>query len=149
MSHYLCMVIINKSHEGLQHELGRLLKPYCEHIEVDEYERICRCTERNDGVAHPNCRYCRGNGKYLTNYNPNSKWDYYDVCGIWPTRELAEDDLVPFAYVTPDGQWHQIATIGLYSINEECMVYEDWYKQCNNACRTHSDSITVMVNCHI
>lgn len=66
--HYLTLVICDD-----EHTLGELLAPYDENMEVDEYV--------NDyGEA--------------STYNPESKWDWYEVGGRWGRELVAKRGLL-------------------------------------------------------
>lgn len=88
------------------------------------------------------------NGDLLSTYNPNSKWDWYTIGGRWNNylktlsgETTNEDyaskidwkDIIPFAFVTPIGEWHErgemvkhyIGDNGIFNIN----VYEVYSTQ--------------------
>lgn len=61
------------------------------------------------------------NGDLLSTYNPNAKWDYYTISGIWDkclhvnktqvNKALAKnvnwEGCIPVAFITPTGEWHE------------------------------------------
>jgi|ETNvirnome_2_300_1030623.scaffolds.fasta_scaffold00194_8 hypothetical protein len=50
---------------------------------INEYEQDLK--EKHIGIksAVADCEDCNGTGSRLTTYNPNSKWDWYDIGGRW------------------------------------------------------------------
>ena len=93
--------------------LDELMHPYWEGLEVDEYlvgevdesdkQRIMRYYSNQDGVAYPTFDSCYekhgkdwndnayrkgddGVWRQYSRFNPNSKWDWYQVGGRWAGR---------------------------------------------------------------
>lgn len=95
------------------------------------------------------------NGNSLTTYNPDSKWDWYQIGGRWcgcipndacPVRDLPDDiDDIVFAIVTPDGEWHAQGDMGWFACvsNEN----EDWKP--SDILKDYQDYDAIMVDCHI
>lgn len=200
--------------------IAKLLAPYDESVQVEEYERPCYCigfAARHDALAEairecgtiddlrgrfqripeereeqtqqrwkafiapfiavqqrvlgehpqkdapdPACGQCNGKGGYASSYNPRSKWDFYTVGGRWdgwlggkhgeanmvPIEWLLEDDApVPFAIVTPDGEWHQKADMHWWGItsNEDAR----WPAGVKELLSHYADHYGVCVDCHI
>lgn len=70
------------------------------------------------------------NGDLLSTYNPNSKWDWYTIGGRWNNylktlsgettnedyaSEIDWKDIIPFAFVTPIGEWHERGEMGWWA----------------------------------
>jgi hypothetical protein len=119
-------------------------------------------------TADPECDECNGKGKRIVTYNPNSKWDWWVVgegfsngilnpaikksCGISftnnemvPVKCLDCDKLeIPFAVVTPDGQW----------LDEDQRITKEgeedvgWDAKVRTILAQHEDCILVAVNFH-
>lgn len=66
-------------------------------------------------------------GDLLSTYNPNSKWDWYSVGGRWNkyiktldgeqvneayVNEVDWKESTPFAFIAPNGEWHEKGEIG-------------------------------------
>jgi hypothetical protein len=83
MSHYLLVVI--KEESETSEDIDEKLDKYSEHRDVEEYTRPCWCSTKANLPKEPDpeCSDCNGSGEYLTNYNPDSKWDWYLVGGRW------------------------------------------------------------------
>lgn len=80
-------------------------------------------------------------GNLLSTYNPNSKWDWYEIGGRWNkclttkngdnvNSALVKDidfpeDFSTFAVLLPDGTWHENGTMGWWAIVID--EKEDWY----------------------
>lgn len=106
------------------------------------------------------------NGNLLSTYNPNSKWDWYETGGRWAGglitkdgRETNEDYVseidwnetgYPFAFVTPNGKWHERGEMGWWACVSNAKTNEDWHKIFDDAVKEMSDDTYVtLVDCHI
>lgn len=105
------------------------------------------------------------NGDLMSTYNPNSKWDWYVIGGRWNNilvdkngnkvngglaKSLVFDnDIIPFAVVTPDGQWYERGSMGWWGCfsNENKDWESKYYELFENASKSNCD-ITI-VDCHI
>ena len=103
MSHYTVSVVIPKTvtENCIKRYIDEKMEPFSEHLEVDPYigctveemlERYNNYKERNKGDIIESFEeyskdYCgAGNDEYgnaLTTYNPQSKWDWYEIGGRW------------------------------------------------------------------
>ncbi len=108
----------------------------------------------------PDCKYCQGTGTCLTTYNPDSQWDWWVIGGRWdgwlnskniaPATTLLENtDKIPFAVVTPDGQWHQKGEMGWFGIANDEKADKTWAKEVHSLLQTHSDFLAVTCDLHI
>ena len=109
------------------------------------------------GKPDPECDDCNGTGKYKTTYNPKSKWDWWVIGGRWdgtvpgnaiPVSELT-DEIIPFAMVTPDGEWHQKGDMGWWGMTSNEMSEEDWVKEVNGILKVYSKCIAIGCDLHI
>lgn len=81
------------------------------------------------------------NGDLLSTYNPNSKWDWYTIGGRWNNylktlsgettnedyaSEIDWKDIIPFAFVTPIGEWHERGEMGWWACVSNGKNIEDW-----------------------
>ena len=170
MSHYAIIVLTdgNKSVE-------ELLAPYDENTQVPEYEKECYCATH---YIDYKCDECDGNGVAKTVYNPKSKWDWYEEGGRWnnylfehmpnyswnekyPTQgnrvvaeELLdiiqnEDNKIPFAFVTPDGEWHSIGKMGWFGSSRDDISEDEWKRRVIELLRSNIDTIGVVMDLHI
>ena len=83
------------------------------------------------------------NGDLLSTYNPNSKWDWYTIGGRWNNylktlsgettnedyaSEIDWKDIIPFAFVTPIGEWHERGEMGWWACVSNGKNIEDWIR---------------------
>lgn len=124
----------------------------------------------------PNCNECGGRGFVLTTANPKAKWDWWVIGGHWygeitghpksdekgfnlsPKFNRIKDNrslvapllslkILPFAVVTPDGQWYEQGNMGWFGQASD--LKEDWPQQVKQLFETHPDCVAVSVDCHI
>lgn len=110
------------------------------------------------------CEECKGTGKYKTTYNPESKWDWWELGGRWsesipndkkPVKEILElddeqfKDCVPYALVTPDGTWHERGQMGWWGISIHDKDKDVWHKEVRGLLEENRDCLAVVVDCHI
>lgn len=105
-------------------------------------------------------------GNLLSTYNPNSKWDYYSVGGGWKngliTKEgkATDEDYVskidweksgtPFAFITPNGVWHEKGKMGWWAIVSDEKSDSSWDEEFHKAVEKLGNDVTVtLVDCHI
>lgn len=127
---------------------------------------------------NPECEECNGTGRMKTTYNPKSKWDWYRIGGRWdgvirnidvesddggfnfgsqhetlemntaPVSEILENKIVPFAIVTPDGEWYERGNMGWWGMfsNEK----DDWEEVATQVLEKYAEGyVGVGVDCHI
>ena len=116
------------------------------------------------GKSNPECVECKGTGIYKSTYNPNSKWDWYQIggryTGLISNRKAVNsdivslssikkfgDDKIPYALVTPDKAWHQKGTMGWWGIstNED----KNWKEVARTLLEKYKDCYAIVVDCHI
>lgn len=87
----------------------------------------------------------REDGALFSSYNPNSKWDWYDIGGRWGNLLLLKngdtansakvkdidfdkmEDFRTYAVLTPNGQWHAPGSMGWWGMSSETNdEYEEW-----------------------
>ena len=106
-------------------------------------------------------------GNLYSTYNPNSKWDWYEVGGRWHgglvTKEgnttnkgyVSEIDWektgTPFAFITPNGRWHEKGEMGWWAIVSNEKEEDNWETEFKNELnKLMSDDLCVtLVDCHI
>lgn len=105
-------------------------------------------------------------GNLLSTYNPHSKWDWYEVGGRWTgdlvTKEgrktnsdyVSEIDWnktdVPFAFITPDGIWHERGEMGWWAIVANEKEQDSWEEEFKKAIeKLGNDVLVTLVDCHI
>ena len=72
-----------EEHFKLREEAQETLK-WEDHISAwVAYENECQKNHPMHNEFDPNCSECNGTGYYKSNYNPDSKWDWYQVGGRW------------------------------------------------------------------
>ena len=77
-----------------------------------------------------------------TTYNPKSKYDYYSIIG---DDELP--DFVPFAFVTPDGEWHAKGEIGWWGMSWDEIPDDEWERIYSDAVDKYKNF--TLLDCHI
>ena len=108
MTHAKLVVMLEPEHdtpEAQERRIAELMAPYNENMEVPPYEVDCDCNwllkrDENDEIErdengvgirvyfdHPkDCSDCHGSGKRTSTYNPESRWDWYQVLRTDITR---------------------------------------------------------------
>lgn len=139
------------------------MAPVAQRIQVSE-EMIFQ-TDPNRDIPDPACHDCRGAGSYLSTYNPDSKWDWWQVGGRWsgefdPT-EAGRDVLgvaeviatppafTPVAVLTPDGEWHEEGRMGWFGAMSDRKDEAAWYEEVAALLAGHTDHMIVVCDLHI
>ncbi len=171
MSHYRVAVI--HKHDSYD-EIADLLAPYSELLEVEPYIWL----SREDAIAYARKHYDMGrkhdktcwefmakdhqtdeDGNIYTDYNPNSKWDYWgdiDTCKVKHLKKKKKGQSVrewmpTYAVVTADGTWHSPGDVGWFgSSTESDEQWEEWEKNYNRFFeKVDPDYYVTIVDCHI
>lgn len=197
MSHYLVAVFTDGNKT-----VDELLAPYNESMVVPHYtskeELIRKERERieyykyvvdefpkelewsneecyKNAVRFENPEDICDDGSVFGLYNPNSKWDWYEVGGRWSNSirlmsdiefATADDadmneidfdhpemkDFTPYAAVTPNGAWHEPAQMGWWGISfatdEDYKRWHDEFRRILETAKEKNWHITI-VDCHI
>ena len=91
----------------------------------------------------------------VTQYNPDSKWDWYKVGGRWDgdirhNRQPAENvDYRPFAFIDRHGFWHQRGRMGWWGIVTGEQDADAWAEQVKALIADSAGHDLVLVDCHI
>ena len=132
MSHYTVAVITDKLNK-----IGEMLAPYSENMEVEPYvdetkEAIINSAkerkEKGEELDKYDIEYLNANtdeelyklqiyedesydknGNHLTTYNPNSKWDWYEIGGRWNKILLVKEEVKDIEEGTPS--WGNLDSI--------------------------------------
>ena len=104
-------------------------------------------------------------GNLLSTYNPKSKWDWYSVGGRWSGgltmidgTEVNACDVcmidwlktpVPFAFVTPDGEWHERGEMGWWATVTNEKEQSGWEDEFRKAIADLVGAYVTLVDCHI
>lgn len=104
-------------------------------------------------------------GNLLSTYNPKSKWDWYTIGGRWDDElklvsgELVNEayvseidwrDNIPFAFITPDGEWHEKGNMGWWACVSNEKKKNDWETEFKDFINNLDDDVIVtVVDCHI
>lgn len=108
------------------------------------------------------------NGKlgYWTQFNPDSKWDWWVIGGRWNGYFNADDDRgtngvnvipiaeikdgpVPRAIVTPGGVWHEKGEMGWFGMSFGDKNQEDWRAEYFEVLSAFPNHIAVACDLHI
>lgn len=118
-------------------------------------ERPCHCVAGEGAVAtapSPDCYWCAGKGT-VVEWQPNELVPALDRNSC-PGREVSPE-FVPYAYVTPDGEWHERGRMGWWGItieDEDGNGEKDadaWRDEWTRAVGEHSGNLVVLVDCHV
>ena len=123
------------------------------------------------GIRCEDTENIQPDGSVYSEYNPNSKWDWYEVGGRWKNllrlkngdkadcayvREIdfdaMGDEFRTYAVLTPDGVWHAPGEMGWFGISSETNnEYESWKKNFKKTFIDTADQNWLMyiVDCHI
>ena len=105
-------------------------------------------------------------GNLLSTYNPKSKWDWYEAGGRWAGGLIMTDGKevndafvseidwektgYPFAFITPDGEWHEKGKMGWWACVTNKKPEDDLHKIFDDAIKNMPDDAYVtLVDCHI
>lgn len=105
-------------------------------------------------------------GNLYYTYNPNSKWDWYEIGGRWEgslatvegkntnsdyVKEINWDKTpIPFAYITPGGFWKERGEMGWWAMVSNEKDKDVWETEFKNFVKTMGDDVIVtVVDCHI
>lgn len=105
------------------------------------------------------------NGDLLSTYNPKSKWDWYTIGGRWNgglkllSGELVNEAYaseidwsynIPFAFITPDGEWNEKGEMGWCGCVSNEKKEVDWEAEFKDFIDNLDDDVLVtVVDCHI
>ncbi len=103
--------------------------------------------------------------KEYSTYNPNSKWDWYDVGGRWSNNLLTKSgDKVNFAYkkdiqmnleiipfaIIKDGKWIDRGEMGWFGMVNNAKDKNEWYTEFYKIWDTiNDDDLIYVFDCHI
>lgn len=104
-------------------------------------------------------------GNLYSTYNPKSKWDWYDIGGRWDGALVSKDGQMvnegyadeidwektdaPFAFITPDGEWHEKGKMGWWAIVSDEKEQDAWKEEFRKAVEEYGDCCVISVDCHI
>lgn len=107
-------------------------------------------------------------GNLLSNYNPDSKWDWYAIGGRWNDILITKDGngtnedyvseidwdktMTPFAYIDLDGNWHENGEMGWWGIVSNEKDKDEWddeFKNYVNGIQNNKHIEVVAVDVHI
>jgi len=105
-------------------------------------------------------------GNLLSTYNPNSKWDWYEVGGRWSGSIVTNDGdevdswlakgvnwdktAIPFAFVDPSGKWHERGQMGWWAIVTDEKEKDEWDAEFRVFLDKLDKGVTItVVDCHI
>lgn len=128
-------------------------------ISEDEnsYQRCSMCQgtgKRDDELArqerlkHPgySCNVCRGTGREMIFA---SRLPSPPAGGNFrPVREIPDSVPVPYAVLTPDGEWHQQGEMMMFGMSKDDMPEEDWAAKVRAIYGDYQDHLAVVVDCH-
>jgi hypothetical protein len=155
---------IRASEKRLDKEWEKELKPF--NIEVQQALDLHPLKDKPD----PDCTDCKGKGIMKSQYNPNSKWDWYEIGGRWNgylTDNGYEDNLLAnnsltvkemldkfeekngiFAFINSNGKWYEEGVMGWWGISTENKP--DWEQILKKLLEEEDpENFVVCIDCHI
>jgi hypothetical protein len=142
--------------QKVQREWDRIIKPRQTFIETKTVEYDAA------GSFDKNCENCKGKGTYKSQYNEQSKWDWYVVGGRWDKaipdnickiKNLPVDEdkktFRPYAFVLPDGAWIEKAQMGWFGMSSGEMKGSKWNKIVKDIYKNYAENVVVLVDAHI
>lgn len=132
-------------------------------VETAGWWQSYRETQNDYEIYHPrymqpnkDCNQCGGSGEYQSTYNPRSKWDYWTIGGRWAgglggkdVAAVVDTSYIPFAVVTPDGQWHEKGEMGWWAMVSNEKQQEQWNTIVRGLYEQYPDHLLVLVDAHI
>jgi hypothetical protein len=133
----------------------------------------------NANKPKSNCSECGGAGEYDTTSNWRAKWDWWRIGGRWdgeikgeerysedngfnfnsqhenpesntaPTDFLLEKQIIPFAIVTPDGEWHEEGEMGWWGMVKDKKEKGNWKEEALQIYKSWEGYIAVGCDLHI
>ena len=91
----------------------------------------------------------------FSTYNPDSKWDWYQMGGRWdnaiPYNTCLSSEIgrfVPFAYVDENGNWHEAGSMGWFATASNKKDEDEWNTEFHRAIENYKGIVTLL-DCHI
>jgi len=162
----------------LKPEEERTQEAWTEHVaSLREAEK--RALARMEQKPDPDCSECHGRGTYTSTYNPNRKWDWWQIGGRWDGVLRGKEPLyingftladfhervghnlvkmaeltrecMPFAFVLPDGTWLQQGEMRWWGIvQREDVSPEMWETKTLDALKARYGGLRVVaVDCRL
>jgi hypothetical protein len=149
---------------GFSDEVDRLwdttfVKPY------EAKERELLAVDPGAQLPDQNCNECQGTGIETSTYNPNSKWDWYQLGGRWAEifkpfqgvtvsefAKATDDEGKPFrtfAIVTPDAQWLEKGKMLFFAIVADRKEPQEWEGMYADVLTKYADHKALFYDCHI
>lgn len=89
------------------------------------------------------CNVCHGTGTQRNFFNaPVDNGNFRKVSDLAP-------DFRPFAFITPDGEWHERAKMGWWAVTTDDKGKDAWEAEWKEVCDKYPDHYAVAVDCHI
>lgn len=123
---------------------------------LEERERLLKEPEPSPDAE---CEDCQGSGLRWSDYNPDSKWDWFQIGGRWSGEfggknestvgEILACGKIPFAIVTPDG-WAERGSMGWFGFVTDEKSQDEWDSEARSILSSLDPSLLAFVlDCHI
>ena len=177
MSHFCTLVLIPRDCPDPEEKVTELLAPYDENGEwskegsrwdwwqiggrwtgaMSDYEPhedpenietcdLCHGTGTRTDLSVPNgCNGCYGEG---TRLKWPTQWKNVPEKDMIPAVDVPAD-FIPFALITPDGKWREKGRMGWFGCSRDEVEPEDWETTFRAQLGEWSESIAVVVDCHV
>jgi len=144
-----------------------------------EREKELMQVHPNANKPKSNCSECGGTGECETTSNWRAKWDWWRIGGRWDgaikdedresedngfnfnsqhenpegntasTDFLFEKQIIPFAIVTPDGEWHEEGEMGWWGMVKDKKEKTNWKEEALQIYKSWEGHIAVGCDLHI
>jgi hypothetical protein len=109
-------------------------------------------------------------GNILTTYNPDSKWDWWEIGGRFagwllnlaaekannniknnscPIEKALKEKKIPFALILPDGKWVERGSMGWWAVVMDEMPEREWDEKVMGYYKKYPGHAVVQLDCHI
>jgi hypothetical protein len=109
-------------------------------------------------------------GNILSTYNPDSKWDWWEIGGRFagwllnlaaekannniknnscPTEKALKEKKIPFALILPDGKWVERGSMGWWAVVMDEMPEREWDEKVMGYYKKYPRHAVVQLDCHI
>jgi len=149
--------------ERFKHNLG-----HCKYFTDGEFATKLNWTDEQlyqDAIKYAEPYEIDSEGNELSTYNPNAKWDWYQVGGRWDgffktkegkdvnattIGELDFSSLRPTFAVLKYGEWHEKGEMGWWAMVSKEKAEEDWATEFHELFQGLPDSMPItLIDAHI
>jgi len=164
-----------EAHEKAEEKSRSTWEEHIRLVERNKLEKKLLAKHPGKTKPDPECSSCKGSGKYETDRNPDSKWDWYEVGGRWEGylseglppryRVLGDPNIMTGAGVKLrlrtdkgfstfavlwDGQWSERGEMGWFGMASNEKPKDTWGEEFSRLVTAlNDDAVCVLVDVHI